>query len=302
MGIIAPMFYYPSTLAWRLTLCLALADAFLLPLVGLTMDLKGPLTILAVTTSLIVAATIYQRLRPEPAIHAATSATAYLVLFTASAVILSYVMARAALPLQDEPMIWIDRALGFDFVEHLRVITTSPTLIRILHGVYFSLQPQILIVVLGLSLLDRTRLRIFIHAYAISALVSIITFGFLPAIGSYEVYAPDAEIIARLLDPQTGRWHLPVLMEVRERTLNHLDLFGMQGLIQFPSFHAALAVVMTYGLWGIRYLALPGLILNAVMMFATVGIGGHYIIDVIMGSLLATLTIWQLHRHAQRAL
>jgi membrane-associated phospholipid phosphatase len=60
-----------------------------------------------------------------------------------------------------------------------------------------------------------------------------------------------------------------------------------EGIITFPSLHAALGVLFPAALWrvsGVRWIALG---LNSLLLMATPAYGSHYVIDVIAGILVA---------------
>ena len=61
----------------------------------------------------------------------------------------------------------------------------------------------------------------------------------------------------------------------------------IEGLITFPSFHTALAVVTAWAFWGTRYIAGPTLVLNLTVIASTVPVGGHYFVDVFAGAAIA---------------
>jgi membrane-associated phospholipid phosphatase len=62
-----------------------------------------------------------------------------------------------------------------------------------------------------------------------------------------------------------------------------------EGIITFPSFHAALGIIFIAGLWPIPVLRWIGLIVNVLMIAATPVEGGHYFIDVLAGVVIALL-------------
>lgn len=64
-----------------------------------------------------------------------------------------------------------------------------------------------------------------------------------------------------------------------------------EGLVTFPSFHTALAVIFAYSMRGIRYIALPVYALNAMLILATLPQGGHYLVDVVAGLAVAAMSI-----------
>ena len=63
------------------------------------------------------------------------------------------------------------------------------------------------------------------------------------------------------------------------------------GLITFPSFHAAAAVLLGWLYYGNRLLRWPFVLLNAGMALSAIVVGGHYLVDIIGGVVVAILGI-----------
>jgi membrane-associated phospholipid phosphatase len=110
----------------------------------------------------------------------------------------------------------------------------------------------------------------FLRAYGLAVLVTATIATFYPAVGT---------------DP-TNR-SATVLMALRAGQLHDLSLSDPVGIISMPSFHAVGAVLATVGVWPIRALRWPIVILNTLMLCATVPMGAHYLVDVLAGVLVA---------------
>ena len=76
---------------------------------------------------------------------------------------------------------------------------------------------------------------------------------------------------------------------------------GSEGIISFPSLHAALAVIVIVALWPIPVLRWVILALNTLMLAATPIDGSHYFIDVIAGIAIAALSVLAARAIAARA-
>ncbi len=80
---------------------------------------------------------------------------------------------------------------------------------------------------------------------------------------------------------------------LRDGALRVIDLGDVQGLVVFPSFHAALAVICAavaqerwiVPVWGF----------NLLIVAASPAIGGHYFVDILAGILLACITVGLVH-------
>jgi membrane-associated phospholipid phosphatase len=68
-------------------------------------------------------------------------------------------------------------------------------------------------------------------------------------------------------------------------------LDDLEGLITFPSFHTTNAILFAWALWPVRYLQVPILVLNALMVASTPTAGSHYFSDIVGGTAVAFLAI-----------
>lgn len=81
------------------------------------------------------------------------------------------------------------------------------------------------------------------------------------------------------------------------RTGQRTDVIGsMTGLIFFPSFHAAGAVMYMWSWWTLRWLRWPMLALNLMLIAAAPVFGLHYFIDLIGGIFVAFGAIFASNR------
>ena len=70
-----------------------------------------------------------------------------------------------------------------------------------------------------------------------------------------------------------------------------LNVRQMQGVVQFPSFHLAMAVLLIYAMRGIRYWFPIMLFFNILVILATPAIGGHHLTDLAGGALVTAFAI-----------
>src|SRR5208283_1718480 len=80
------------------------------------------------------------------------------------------------------------------------------------------------------------------------------------------------------------------LNALRSGSLPVVNLQRLDGLITFPSFHTAVAVLLIYAARGTPALVLATVI-NALMILSTFTEGGHYLVDVVAGAAVALLAI-----------
>lgn len=194
-----------------------------------------------------------------------------------------------ALPLVDDTVRGIDLALGFDHVAWMRWLNANPGIRAVLDVSYRCMIPQMVVVIGLYAASGRYRaLDRYLAAFAIAIFLTSIL----------SIAAPTRGIVA-FLDPAwrgTPSWphgatDVAAYDALRSGALRDLSGRPELGIISFPSFHAASAVLSAWSFWVFPSLRLPAIVLDGIMSIATVGCGGHYVMDVAAGHLVAGLAI-----------
>jgi membrane-associated phospholipid phosphatase len=243
----------------------------------------------ATCAALLAGNWFYRVRRVDPRLASALGCTAQIIAFGAVGAPLSYLAASFNLPLQDGLFDALDRALGFDWSTLFGFITARPVLATVLRAAYVSFTVQASLVVLALALFGQLLwLRVFVLSFILTALVTIAVSAMLPGVGAWELHgmpsSPDSVI-------PIAQSSLPVFHALRDGTLRQLVAFGAEGIITFPSLHAALGLILMAALWpvaGLRWIAIA---VNVVMIAATPVDGMHYLVDVTAGLLIAPACI-----------
>jgi membrane-associated phospholipid phosphatase len=242
---------------------------------------------------LLAGQALYSTWRRDPVLASALGCTAQVVAFSAVAAPLSYVGASFGLPLQDGAFHAIDRALQLNWAGWLTWMNAHPALHPVFREIYQSLMPQALAVVLVLAYTGRLAwLRVFLLAFFFAALVTIAIAAVLPAEGVWGFYGIRPEQHGAIM-PSTRETHLAIFHGLRDGSFRLLMARGAEGIITFPSLHAALGVILAAGFWPLRYLRWIGVGLNVIMLASIPIDGGHYFIDIFAGLAIAALAlIW----------
>jgi PAP2 superfamily len=194
-------------------------------------------------------------------------------------------------PFWDDLLAKGDEALGFDWVGMLHWANDHPVVTALAYGIYMSAGFQSIMAPILLAGLGRYRA---LHVSTLALLLTLIaTYGIawlLPALGTYEFYGIDPtqhpNIVVRV-----ASLHVPEIMGMRDGSILNISRLAPTGLITFPSFHAANAVLLAWALSHVPYLRYPGLILNSLMLLATPLHGSHFLVDVLAGALTAAFAI-----------
>jgi hypothetical protein len=244
----------------------------------------------AATTPLLAAGSwFYRHHRPDPRLATALGGTAQVMAFAAVAAPLSYLAASLNLPMFDAALAGADRALGIDWLALVAWMNDHTTLHTVFKLAYYSFAVQTTTTVLALAFTGRLmEMRTFMLAFILSAGVCIVISAALPSQSAYFYLFKRGEFSAI---PPLLLTEQPVLEGLRDGSYRLLTGITAQGIITFPSFHAALGVVFMTALWPVPVLRWVGMIVNGAMILATPVDGGHYVADVIAGIAIAILCI-----------
>ena len=238
---------------------------------------------------LLLAARYYGGRRKDPNLASALECTAQVAAFAAVAAPLSYVAASFGFPLYDAAFDSMDRALGFDWRALLELMQRWPEFHLAMRAIYISLTLQMTAVVLLLGFTGRLAwLRVYTLAFIFSALATIAISAVLPAEGvwlHYGLHSSDPSIVP----VSSSSW--PVFLGLRDGTFRQMMAVGAEGIITFPSLHAALAVILIAAFWPVPVARWIGAVINTLMLAATPIDGSHYLIDILAGVAIAVVSI-----------
>jgi hypothetical protein len=229
--------------------------------------------------------------RRDPQVMFVLGSTAQIVLVTVVMSPLTYVAAAANFPLQDGNLLAIDRALGLDWEGYVAFVNDHPLLASWLSYGYTMIRWPIFAIPVVLAAGHRyRRIQEFTLAFALALIATTIVSALVPAIGVYQQIGLDPASL-KSLDPRAYLDQVRDLAPVRDGTLRHLDLFGLAGIVTFPSFHAASAVLYAWAFWPVWWMRPIAIIANGAMLASTPIDGGHYFIDLVAGIAVAVLAI-----------
>ncbi|HUX78915.1 MAG TPA: phosphatase PAP2 family protein [Alphaproteobacteria bacterium] len=215
---------------------------------------------------------IYKKFRPDVKIVSLLIPTSILLAYAPLMLLFSYLGATLNLPFVDSSLVSIDSFFGvhspsvvFWFQNHKwwnyififfydTYVYQFPFII-----LYFGLRGETII-------LQRFFMQ-FIIATPLSVIVSII----FPAAGAsvWYGYTPNHELSNALNH----------LLQLRQ---NVLDVTSIDGIVTLPSFHCVMAFIYAYTFRNEKkILFIPILIINLLMIFSCIPIGGHYFVDIL---------------------
>jgi membrane-associated phospholipid phosphatase len=116
---------------------------------------------------------------------------------------------------------------------------------------------------------------------AISLAITGVLSGIFPAAGALHHFRIGLEHAVHLHD----------FFALRDRTVTTFALSHMEGIVTFPSFHTVCAILLMYVFRGTR-IFIPVVWLNALLLLSTPIFGGHYLVDMVGGGVVALLAIY----------
>ena len=191
------------------------------------------------------------------------------------------VAGRSPYPLVDSGLAKIDAAMHFHTVTYVHLVARLP---RLRHGlaIAYNFLPPLIVGALVVPPLcgKSVSSRRYVVAVLFAAVVTSALFALWPAAGPWTVegFAPNkdqAVVVESLAFFKSGQ-PMP-------------DRLKDSGVVAFPSFHVALAVLSVLALWRVRWVKWFALMVGILISISTITTGWHYGIDVIAGFAVAFL-------------
>lgn len=195
-----------------------------------------------------------------------------------------YGMAAISGPYVDGTLAAWDAALGFHWPTYAEATAPFAKPLTVAYR-SFGWQPFLIVIALVWSGQPR-RMWTLIVASILASVLTTIAFPFFPAEGVYNHFG-----------------YTPPGFDVRQtyQFTSSLDYFrgggrliepsNMTGLVSFPSYHTAEAILFAWAGWTVRWLRWPMIALNAVVLASVPVIGAHYFIDVVAGAAVAGVAV-----------
>ncbi|MCJ2072539.1 phosphatase PAP2 family protein [Methylobacterium sp. J-030] len=291
----------PDPRLWVLSLAIIGLDAAWMRAIHMKAAPTGFAVAAVIVVVLLVAAACLATVKSDPPLRGMALASAFLITFTVPVAVLHVLAAGLGLPFVDDALARFEAGLGFDWTAHVAFLARHPTLSWWLALAYHSSGPQVGIVVIALSATRRLgRLWAYARLFSVTLLCVIVVASLVPALGPYAHYAPR-HVPAEHLETVGALWHLEPVARLRAGTLDTLALGDLRGLATFPSFHVCLAILTAWALAPLPVLGPLAILLNAAVIVATLGAGGHYLPDLLAGAALAVAAITVRERTRRRA-
>ncbi len=203
--------------------------------------------------------------------------------------VMSYALASlgAFFPLQDSTFAVIDKAIGFDWLATIAVVNDWPVALDVLKSGYHYTIAAVIYALVFLNVIKRAdRVAEFFWAMMLTCIAANVLSAILPAAGAYVWHAPSFDVRSAI-SADSGLWHMKHFEALRDGSFRVFDLASTEGLVTFPSYHTAMALLIPLAMRGYGPITALAWAFAAIVVASTVPIGGHYLIDVIVGAILA---------------
>jgi len=278
-----------------------LADTVWASAVHFDIDERAYLFLAEIVAALVAGALFYDRVRPDPKLSAMLMGTAFLVGFSAAFSFLNYLLLTVAGPRIDTAFAAADRAIGFNWVAVMTFMAHHPVTNAVLQLCYISVLPQIALLIIALAWSSRGgdvfRLCISIAA---GAFLTVAFWTLFPSFGAFSVYTLPPEVTKHMVVALDGKYAHD-LIDLLANGPGQISPRSAKGLVGFPSFHGALAMMVAWHARQLKYLRGPAVVLNALVLIATPIQGGHHLTDLAGGFIVACAAIAIANRTARFA-
>jgi PAP2 superfamily protein len=204
-----------------------------------------------------------------------------------------YVAVALRMPTVDAWLAAGDAALGLHVPALTHWTLAHPALARVLIVAYFTLLPQFAlpIVAFGIFYPDRRRLWEYIFHFHFCLAATLLGVALVPAACAFSHYGFES-----LIDQTRFIAHFTSL---RAGTFHELRFNDIEGMISFPSFHVAGALMVTWAFRGRPFWLAVLLAVNVCLIASTVLTGAHYGVDVLATIALFAISVrlWRTWGH-----
>jgi membrane-associated phospholipid phosphatase len=181
-----------------------------------------------------------------------------------------------------------DQSMGFHWLQFSITVHKLPYLSDILGFCYSNWMREFVVVFMIMSFRGKfDDLYEFTAAYIIAGMLTLSVSGLVDG-ESYDAVASYA--INGFHHPLgVSQEAIDKVAHMRAGLDRVMDFDRILGLVCFPSFHAGAAVLLATATRNLKYLWLPFLVFNVLMLIGTITEGGHNFADVIGGCLFAVV-------------
>ena len=279
--------------------CSALLVAGLMPAMGLSAEWRTLLPFLLIDAALL-GAWIHLWWVPghprEWIIAESVLAMLLTILLTQVLSPAQYVAAAFDRPLIDPLLARADSLMGINVAALADWSRVHPRTNFILAVAYssFIIQLALIPLLLGIIFRERVALWEYVFHFHSCAAITVTMLALFPAACAFQDHGFESTMDqSRFIAHFNG---------VRDGSFTRLRFNDLEGLISMPSFHMAGALMV---LWSLRrhvWALAPMVVINGLLILATVMTGAHYAVDLVATVLMFSVSVWVWRRYGESLL
>ncbi len=269
---------YERFILWFLA-SIAITDGVLIAVNHVGLDWSSYAFSGMIASFFIIPGAFYRYLGRDDRLASMLVATGISLLFGQIGAVFNYLLLPVHFPRIDYVWVAVDRMLGYDWVALVTYVSQWPWFCALLRMIYFSCLPQLALIILVLGFAgNEARLAQFLLTSMFGALLCIGIWAMFPSFGASSVFAlPDAvqNVVKVAVSPAYGA----ELVHLSQTGVDYITPKEVRGLIGFPSYHTVMGLMSVAFIWSNRWLRIPFLCVNLLMIPALLIHGGHHLSD-----------------------
>ena len=211
----------------------------------------------------------------------------------------TYLIPGLEMPFMDSTFARIEQSIGYDFPSFVQWAVANEWVQNLACIIYSEVTKLIVFTVVFYLVMTKRieefeRIASFI---VISVILTVMVAIFFPAGSVFAYYQIPLEAETKLLTAVGADYNL-YYARVRAGDLSMLAE-GFRGMVAFPSFHTVLGLMSVFYLRSNLWLMVPVAVLAALMIATTPLIGGHFLVDIVGGIVVALVSYRLVERLAR---
>ena len=263
---------------------------------GQKVDWAGYGVIMTVIVGMVGMGLFYRASGRSERIGAASICAGLFIYFTICLSLFNYHLLPVWRAPIDQQLAQIDQFFGYHWPSIIEWAGQHRLINNILRFAYVSTMPQLALLVVILGLSGRIKeLHVLIYSITITATFTICWWGLFPSFGASSIYQMSAAV-ENLASPELGTVYGHYLVSLGANGPAYITPSEIKGLIGFPSYHTVLAVTALYASRTIKWIFPIYLVLNLLIMPGVFVHGGHHLVDLPAGLVVAVAGLYLARR------
>ncbi len=278
--------------------CVLVVDLIWFPFSALRFATSNLAVITVLAALYLLSGPIRRHYALAPAMQNFAAEVYILVLFGAVGFPLSYLVIGSGLRIQDDLLVAVDNALGFDWPAYTTTVLQND-LLHVASLVLYVMTPYLVGYATLRSCLKGNvdRASQVVLSVILGGVLCVIVSGLLPSAGASGYFVADDNFYSGSAVVFNGAYK-QTFFDLRDGTGMEVFLLIPAALIAFPSYHACLCLLVVMAFRNTGILGNTILVLNVGTLLSLPVQGGHHLSDVLGGLLVGTMVFRVVRWHS----